>query len=128
MLNREAIRYGLVEIEQINAPSATMVTEDQLEKERLERKVRKLKGKVESSRQAIALLESRVAVLTAEKEDLTERVKNMQAWRDEEVEEKYKYWRALTESQKEVQRLQEEIEPGGWSGGAQGPEYCSPLP
>ena len=135
LLNREVNRSGFVETPEAAAHWKAMASqtaslkEYKVENKILEEKVQKLKGKVHAARRELEDAQAKLVLVLASRDDFEQQAQIQYERAEWEMEEKFKYWRALTEAKFEIDLLKEEIETGeAPMGYAQGPMYCEPLP
>lgn len=122
--------------------------------EQSQRKIKKMKVRIETLLSYIELQATQVKELHEEKEglvdrlavvenlteqgdlvtlheeemrDLSERLRDAEGYAKYELSEKMKYWEALTAARREIEVLKEEGE-GGLCAFSQNPRLCSPLP
>lgn len=141
-LRREANRDGFVEITHAEilagaTSAAVELAKTKAENERLEKKVTKLKAKVQDLSHALKARELQLRTSYEDNETMAAQVEAMaaeveatrQAYKSE-MEEKMKYWRALTDTLREVEVLEDAIRSGEphIAGYGQAVNLCEPLP
>lgn len=128
-MNREVNRSGFVETPEAMASQTASIEEYKARNILLEQKVLKVKRKIYAARRELEDAQALVMAAVNARDELAEKLKLQEQRAEWEMNEKFKYWEALTEAKVQIGMLEEEIKTGEAPGEyGQGPRYCTPLP